>query len=128
MLEDTTPPDWVRVRYRSYVRSCVVILAPGLYPEIFGIDPTNGSEGRRMRYLQDITPPCLSNLAAIFKYVWVSRTPGTKTQIHSPTSSFLNCPLSKAQLAQRHRELARKNKEFMRNGIILLNFLNLTYV
>jgi hypothetical protein len=110
MLDDTTCPNWIEVRNKANVQACVVLLIPGLSPKTFNIDPTRGSEGRKMRQLNelDINPP-LPNISEIFKYMWLPKAPGTNQQLHSPIAAFLNCPLSVTQSAQRAREQSKRN-------------------
>jgi hypothetical protein len=107
MLDDTSQPDWVEVRNKSYVRNCVVLLVPGLGPETFNIDPTRGSEGKRMRRFDEVNSSCLPHVAEVFKYLWLPRAPGTNTQLYSPVAAFLNCPLSHSQNLQRAREQSK---------------------
>jgi hypothetical protein len=110
ILDDAVRPDWIEVTNKSYLRSVVVLLVPGLSPETFHINPSKGSEGRRMRRLGEIeTPSSLSHFADIFTNMWLPKAPGTNTQLHSPLSAFLNCPLSAAQSLQRARE--QKNRK-----------------
>lgn len=108
MLDDTSSPDWVEVRNKSYIRAAVVLLVPGLSPQTLNIDPTQGSEGRKMRLLRDIQNIPLPNMAEIFKYTWLPKAPGTNTQLYSPVSSFLNCPLTSSQSTQRAKEQPKR--------------------
>jgi hypothetical protein len=109
MLDDTTYPEWIEIRHKSHVRGCVVLLVPGLSPQTFSIEPTHGSEGKRMRRLREINPsPLLPNITEIFEYVWLPRAPGTNTQLYSPLQAFLNCPLTSAQNLQRAKELSNR--------------------
>jgi len=109
MLDDTTRPDWVEIVNKSYVKAVVVLLVPGLSPGIFHVDPKQGSEGRRMRRLKELeTPPALSHFSDIFPNMWLPKAPGTNTQLYSPVSAFLNCPLTSAQSLQRARERSQR--------------------
>jgi hypothetical protein len=107
MLEDSHSPDWIHIRNKSAIKACVVILAPGLAPQTFDIDPTNGSEGRRMRVLKDIETNPLPKIREIFKYMWFPKAPGTNTAVYSPAVMFLNCPLSATQ--QKAKRQAQPN-------------------
>ena len=109
MLDDISCPEWIEVRNKSYIRAAVVLLVPGLSPQTFNIDPTQGSEGSKMRLLSEIRPNPLPNMTDIFKYVWLPKAPGTNTQLYSPVSSFLNSPLSLSQSQKRVKEQAKRN-------------------
>jgi hypothetical protein len=108
MLDDTTTPEWIEIRHKSYIRACVVLLAPGLSPQTFNIEPTHGSEGKRMRILTEIQPTPLPNIAEIFEYMWLPKAPGTNTQLYSPLQAFLNVPLTSSQNIQRAREQSKQ--------------------
>ena len=109
MLDDTSSPEWIEIRHKSYVRACVVLLVPGLSPQTFNIEPTHGSEGKRMRRLTEMNPPSpLPYMTDIFQYLWLPRAPGTNTQIYSPLQAFLNCPLTSTQNLQRAREQSNR--------------------
>jgi RNA exonuclease 1 len=63
-----------------------------------------------MRRLKETdVPPSLSNFSDIFSNLWLPKAPGTNTQLYSPISAFLNCPLTASQSLQRARE-ARNRK------------------
>jgi hypothetical protein len=108
MLDDTPPPTWIEVRNKSYLRGCVVLFVPGLGPDVFKIDPTRGSEGRRRRCLDEAEPAFLPHFSEIFKHLWLPKAPGTNTQLYSPVTGFLNCPLSVSQSQQRLREQSKR--------------------
>jgi hypothetical protein len=108
MLDDTSSPEWIEIRHKSYIRACVVLHVPGLSPQTFNIKPTHGSEGRRMRILAEIQPSPLPHMTEIFKYIWLPKAPGTNTQLYSPVQAFLNCPLSSSQNSQRVREQSKQ--------------------
>lgn len=108
MLDDISSPEWIEVRHKSHIRACVVLHVPGLSPQTFNIDPTRGSEGKRMRRLTEINPHPLPRVAEIFRYMWLPKAPGTNTQIYSPVTAFLNCPLTASQSLQRAREQPKK--------------------
>jgi len=108
MLDDTSPPEWIEIRHKSYVQACVVLHVPGLSPQTFNIEPTRGSEGRRMRRLTEIQPSLLPRMMEIFQYLWFPKAPGTNTQLYSPLQAFLNCPLSSSQNLQRARQQSKQ--------------------
>ena len=108
MLDDTSQPDWIEVRHKSYVQACVVLFVPGLSPQTFNIEPTRGSEGKRMRRLEGLESIPLPHLTERFKYMWLPKSPGTNNQLFSPVSSFLNTPLSASQNIQRAREKSKQ--------------------
>jgi|SRR5271168_3303720 len=114
MLDDTSSPEWIEICHKSYIQACVVLLAPGLSPQTFNIEPTHGSEGRRMRRLADINPSPLPNITNIFKYMWLPKSPGTNTQLYSPQQSFLNVPLTSTQNLQRAREQSKRKGKYSR--------------
>jgi RNA exonuclease 1 len=108
MLDDTSAPSWIEVRNKSFLRACVVILVPGLCPETFNIDTSRGSEGKRRRRVTEIQPCPLPNMAEIFGYMWFPKAPGTNTQVYSPVSSFLNCPLTASQNLRRAKQQSKQ--------------------
>jgi RNA exonuclease 1 len=108
MLDDISQPEWIEVRNKSCVRACVAVVVPGLSPQTFNIEPTHGSEGKKMRRLTDLDSTPLPNLAKIFKYMWLPKAPGTNTQLFSPVTSFLNVPLSASQNIHRAREQSKQ--------------------
>ena len=110
MLDDTSPPNWIEVRNRSAIKACVVVLVPGLSPQTFNVD-TRGSEGKRMRRFEELSsPPALSKVPEIFKYLWLPKAPGTNTALYSPVSAFLNCPLTTSQSTIRAREQNKRRR------------------
>src|SRR5271154_1224916 len=108
ILDDTISPEWIEVHHKAFIRSCVVLFLPGLAPETFDIDPTRGSEGRRMRRLTEIQNNPLPKMSEIFQYMWFPKAPGTNTQIYSPVQSFLNVPLTASQTSQKARNNGKR--------------------
>src|ERR1700737_53370 len=121
MLDDTSHSDWVQILNKSYVRACVVLFVPGLGPETFNIDPTRGSEGRRMRQMDELQSTHLPHVKDIFKYLWLPKAPGTATQLYSPIQAFLNCPLSNSQIQQRAREQSNRKGESIELDSLLMS-------
>ena len=113
MLDDTSAPEWIEVRNKSFVRACVVLFVPGLSPQTFNVEPTRGSEGKRMRRLKELESIPLPRLAEIFKYMWLPKAPGTNNQLFSPVSSFLNVPLTASKSLHRAREQSKQKGRAM---------------
>jgi len=109
MLDDSAAPEWIEIRRKSHIQACVVLFVPGLSPDVFGIDPSRGSEGRRMREFSELQQRPLPHFAEIFKYVWITKAPGSNQQLYSPTQAFLNVPLSVSQNLARAREQSKRN-------------------
>lgn len=82
---------------RLAVAHVAVILVPGLTPDLFGISedqlspmkitPDNPSIRSELSFLRTHNVP----------YVWPTRAPGDRTKLYSPSTTFLNAPLSKAE-------------------------------
>lgn len=108
MLDDNSAPEWIEIRHKSHLQACVVLFVPGLSPDLFGIDPTRGSEGKRMREFSQLEKRPLPRFAEIFKYMWIAKAPGSNQQLYSPVQAFLNVPLSANQSSSRAREQAKK--------------------
>jgi hypothetical protein len=107
MLDDNSPPSWIEILNKTYVQACIVILAPGISPETFSIDPNYGSEGRRRRTFSELQSCPLPNFAEIFQYIWFPKTPGSNTVVNSPLTTFLNVPLTVSQNQQRTKQRKR---------------------
>ena len=108
MLDDNSAPDWVEIRHKSHVQACVVLFVPGLSPELFGINPSFGSEGKRMRELSQLEHNPLPRFAEIFKYLWIAKAPGSNQQLYPAFQAFLNVPLSASQIQLRTKEQSKK--------------------
>jgi hypothetical protein len=108
MLDDNSVPEWVEIRHKSHVQACVVLFVPGLSPELFGIDPSFGSEGKRMRELSQLEHKPLPRFAEIFKYLWIPKAPGSNQQLYSSAQAFMNVPLSASQMHARAKEQSKK--------------------
>jgi hypothetical protein len=108
MLDDNSVPEWIEIRHKSHVQACVVLFVPGLSPDLWGIDPSFGSEGKRMRELSQLQHNPLPRFAEIFKYLWIARAPGSNQQLYSSAQAFLNVPLSASQMQARAKEQSKK--------------------
>jgi len=120
MLDDSTAPEWIEIQRKSHIQACIVLFVPGLSPDLFGIDPSRGSEGRRMREFSELEQRPLPHFAEIFKYVWITKAPGSNQQLYSPMQAFFNVPLSASQNLARARERSKKNGMYSEGEIRLM--------
>ncbi|KAG4303207.1 hypothetical protein PCANB_000599 [Pneumocystis canis] len=104
---NTSAPSWITVKNKSSIKRIVVLLIPGLDPTLFNLDVgcilTNS-----LVPLKQCCPDKLYAFKDIFSHVIPTRTPGEKYRVHSPISSFLQCPLSNAQRIQQSEKLKDK--------------------
>jgi hypothetical protein len=119
MLDDATSPEWIEIRHKSHIQACVVLFVRGLSPDLFGIDPSCGSEGKRMRQFSGLERRPLPHVAEIFKYLWIVQAPGSNQLLYSPVQAFLNVPLSANQTLMRAREQSKKKGIFVRAAIFV---------
>jgi len=73
-----------------------------------------------MREFSELEQRPLPHFAEIFKYVWITKAPGSNQQLYSPMQAFLNVPLSASQNLARARERSKKNGMYSEGEIRLM--------
>ncbi|CCJ28402.1 unnamed protein product [Pneumocystis jirovecii] len=100
-------PSWITATNKSSIKKIIVLLIPGLDPTLFNLDIgpilTNSPV-----LLEECCPDKLNAFKLIFSHVIPTRTPGERYRIHSPVSSFLQCPLSNAEKIAQSEKLKNK--------------------
>lgn len=109
IIGNSSAPSWVTITNKSSVKKIVVLLIPGLDPTLFNLDTgcilTNSPVP-----LEQCCPDKLQTFKQVFSYVIPTRTPGERYKVHSPISSFLQCPLSNAEKICQNGKLKNKTQ------------------
>ncbi|KAG5519963.1 hypothetical protein PMAC_000240 [Pneumocystis sp. 'macacae'] len=100
-------PSWIVATNKSSIKKIIVLLIPGLDPTLFNLD-TGPILTNSPVLLEQCCPDKLQAFKQIFSHVIPTRTPGEKYRIHSPISSFLQCPLSNAEKIAQSEKLKNK--------------------
>ncbi|KAI5796573.1 hypothetical protein EDC01DRAFT_614167 [Geopyxis carbonaria] len=91
LAADAPAPQWLLVRHKPEIRRTVVVMVPGLTPNMF-----DGSLALKEDYFpttlsREKLPPCLADMADMFTHMWPMRSVGDQkhNRLHSPLTSFL---------------------------------------
>lgn len=113
ILADGQGPRWISVINRPNIKHVVSILVPGLDREVFGIVDTAMIEPIATN------PPEELAFFKTFTHAIPVRAPGTKDQLYSALSAFIEVPFTKAEF-EAHRS---KQKMMQRQGVRLEDLL-----
>jgi RNA exonuclease 1 len=124
ILADSTSPQWIAVRNRADIKKVVVLMVPGLEPDMFNpmaplqddpvINTVDGKAKSKERvenphispddyYPRKLDPSKLSEslkpLSAIFSHVWPIKAPGDDkySRVYSPIYAMLTAPIPKSE-------------------------------
>ena len=112
LIADAPPPNWLRVQNAQMIPKVVVILVPGLTPDVLGIPPLPTSALRNPNLPISIPLPSTSPslhvpfISSTFSHACPTRAPGDQTKMHSVLSTFFSMPISGAE-KKRRTEVAK---------------------
>ncbi|EMR09053.1 hypothetical protein PNEG_02824 [Pneumocystis murina B123] len=119
VIGNTSAPSWVAITNKSSIKKIVVLLIPGLDPTLFNLD-TDCVLTNSPVPLEQCCPDKLQNFKKIFSYVIPTRTPGERYKVHSPISSFLQCPLSNAEkICQSEKLKSKIQKKYLPENYLM---------
>ncbi|KAE9400271.1 hypothetical protein BT96DRAFT_1018956 [Gymnopus androsaceus JB14] len=121
IIADAPPPNWLRLENTNLIPKVVVILVPGLTPDVLGIPPPPTSALKNPNLPISIPLPPRSDpsnpnpptivpfIASTFSHACPTRAPGDQTRMHSVLSTFFSLPISGAE-KKRRMEAREKEK------------------
>ncbi|KAF8828516.1 hypothetical protein HHX47_DHR3000017 [Lentinula edodes] len=116
IIADAPPPNWLRIENAQLIPKVVVILVPGLTPDVLGIPPPPTSALRNPNRPISIplpprqdplnptptsVPTSVPFIGSTFSHACPTRAPGDQTKMHSVLSTFFNLPISGAEKKRR---------------------------
>ncbi|KAF5381153.1 hypothetical protein D9757_009449 [Collybiopsis confluens] len=115
LIADAPPPNWIRIQNAHMIPKVVVILVPGLTPDILGVSPppTNALRNPNLPVSIPLPPRpdpsnpiplCVPFISSTFSHACPTRAPGDQTKMHSVLSTFFNLPISGAEKKRRIEE------------------------
>ncbi|KAJ4490944.1 ribonuclease H [Lentinula aciculospora] len=128
IIADAPPPNWLRVENAQMIPKVVVILVPGLTPDVLGIPPPPTSALRNpnlpisiplppRRDPSDPTPTGVPFIGSTFSHACPTRAPGDQTKMHSVLSTFFNLPISGAEKKRRLEAQAKAKVKSSESGL-----------
>lgn len=110
LMADGAAPQWLLTRHKPAIRRAVVLMVPGLTPDMFDGTLFSGGGGAGHGGEEDADyfpssldrgklPNCVADMADMFPHVWPVKAAGDDrhNRLHSPVASFLQSPLPKGQ-------------------------------
>ncbi|KAJ3996078.1 ribonuclease H [Lentinula boryana] len=127
IVADAPPPNWLRVENAQMIPKVVVILVPGLTPDVLGIPPppTNALRNPNLPISIPLpprqdpsnpTPAGVPFISSTFSHACPTRAPGDQTKMHSVLSTFFNLPISGAEKKRRLEALAKSKIKSSESG------------
>ncbi|KAG5349445.1 hypothetical protein C0989_003902 [Termitomyces sp. Mn162] len=104
IVADAPPPNWLRIENASLIQKVVVLLVPGLTPEVLSLPPIPTSATANPNIPLSIPllprtpdagpPPNIPFIAATFSHACPTRAPGDQYRMHSVLGAFFQGPIS----------------------------------
>ncbi|KAI0632619.1 hypothetical protein C8Q77DRAFT_1118626 [Trametes polyzona] len=114
LAADAPPPSWVRVENPRSITKVVVLLIPGLTPDLLGLPPlpTSATSNPNVPLAVPLPPaqlpedasPGVPFISSTFTYACPTRAPGDQTRMHSVLNSFFQGPVTGEEKKRRLTE------------------------
>lgn len=120
---DGAAPQWLLTRHKPEIRKVVVLMVPGLTPDMFDGSLFSGAAQLATEVVdedhydffprelkKEELPECVKPMAEMFRHAWPIKAAGDDRhrRLHSPISSFLTAPLPKGADPSKNRNNTEK--------------------
>ncbi|KAF5346349.1 hypothetical protein D9758_011478 [Tetrapyrgos nigripes] len=111
IIADSPPPNWLRVDNAALIPKVLILLIPGLTPDILSLPPlpTSATSNPNLPISIPLPPrnvpgnaqTGLPFIASTFSHACPTKAPGDQTRMHSILSTFFSCPITTAERKRR---------------------------